>query len=229
MSICSPLKNICNVIALTGVFKRISKCQITVNPSKIKEAESVPSTNMNPLYSFRPWSHVVGEVSFWYVKSKKVPLLPSSKFLQDGLAEAGMWPKTFVCQPTWSFSIFAKVWLEFKIPPPPHTDSVGSVSSEKRVCVCHSPIKNFSFHLLFPTAIVTVDTCTNVNVVYDKCTNVNVDNDKITLCITYVPLKIYRGLVQTKFFFVWCLEKYMYFLSIFKTNNFLPSARRMKY
>ena len=153
---------------------------------------------MNPFYSFRPWSQVVGEVSFWYVKSKKVPLLPSSKILQDGLAEAGMWPITFLfASQLEAFKFLLSLIGVLKFPRH-HIRIRWGPCLRKKGCVCHSPIKNFSYHLLLPTAIVTVDTCTNVNVVYDKCTNANVDNDKITRCITYVPLKIYRGLVQTK-------------------------------
>ena len=111
-------------------------------------------------------------------------------------------PKLFCLPADLKFlKIFAKADWSLKFPRH-HIRIRWGPCLRKKGGVCLSPIKNFSYHLLFPTAIVTVDTCTNVNVVYDKCTHVNVSDDKLTLSITYVPLKIYRGLVQTKKFFV---------------------------
>ena len=110
---------------------------------------------MNQLDSFRPWSHVVGEVSFWYVKSKKVPLLPSSKFLQDGLAEAGMWPKIFLfASQLKAFKFLLKFDWSLKFPHH-HIRIRWGPCLRKKGGVCHLPIKFYEHHLSFSTASVT--------------------------------------------------------------------------
>ena len=43
---CSALKKICYVIALTGVFNGISKCQKTVNPSNKGSLKQAPNKHI---------------------------------------------------------------------------------------------------------------------------------------------------------------------------------------
>ena len=129
-----------------------NRCESKQNKRSLKRAP-----NMNPLYLFRLWSHVVGEVSFWYKKKReKVPCFLFSIDPPKMVWWSWDWTRRFALFfPTWRVLNFKK-WFDwcFNFLSPPRAHTVGSVPSEKGG-VCHLPIKFHEHHLSLSTAIVT--------------------------------------------------------------------------
>ena len=99
--------NFCKVIALTGVFKRISKCHITVNPSNMRSLKRAPNKH-EPALLVQTLVTCSRGGQLLILKERESTLLSDlDRPSKDGLVELGLNP--------WFCSVFSNLKsFEFK-------------------------------------------------------------------------------------------------------------------